>query len=81
MVSIRANKQVADEVRAIADQHKFVYSEGPLDRFARDVTRLADDDVALDDTEKLLIALQRRGVLNKAQMISLAARHLRQSKP
>jgi len=45
------------------------------------MTRLAGDEIELDDIEQLLIALQRSGHLSRAEMIQLQAKYLREAKP
>jgi hypothetical protein len=47
---------------------------------AHHITRLAGDDVELDEIEQLLIALQRSGHLSRAEMIQLQAAYLRESR-
>jgi len=48
-----------------------VYSQGPNDTLAQDMTRLAGGVVEPDEIEKLLFALQRAGHLTRKEMISL----------
>jgi hypothetical protein len=47
---------------------------------AHHITRLAGDDVELDEIEQLLIALQRSGHLSRAEMIQLQASYLREAR-
>jgi hypothetical protein len=42
---------------------------------AQTITRLADDDVKPDETEKLVIALRRANVIDGSQMLILLGRY------
>jgi len=53
----------------------------PNDVFAHHVTRLSGDDVNFDPIEKIIIALQRAGILDRVQAVRLQARYLRESRP
>ena len=57
-------------IRTMARQHKVAYVPSPRDRFAHHITRLAGDDVKLDEIQELLVALQRSGHLSRAEMVS-----------
>ncbi|MFZ2065538.1 MAG: hypothetical protein WAV27_06115 [Xanthobacteraceae bacterium] len=48
------------------------------DMLAHHITRLAGDDLELDEIEQLLVALQRSGYLSRAEMIQLQANYLRE---
>jgi hypothetical protein len=50
------------------------------DIWAQEVTRLADDEVTLDDIELLLIALQRAGHLSRPEGLRLQVNYLREAK-
>jgi len=71
----------ATTVRALADRHNVRYARTALDAWADQVTRLAGDDVRLDEIEQLLIALQRAGHLNRPEALALQVRYLRETKP
>jgi hypothetical protein len=68
---------VAEEIRALARQHGVVYEPTPLDELGNAITRLAGDDVELDETQLLLVALVRAGVLTKEKSASLRVMHIR----
>jgi hypothetical protein len=70
-------RSVAEEIRALARQHGVVYEPTPLDELGNAITRLAGDDVELDETQLLLVALVRAGVLTKEKSASLRAMHIR----
>ena len=70
-----------DVIRALARQHQIAYRETALDVFGHDITPLAGDDVDLDETERLVIALQRAGDLSRRDAVHLQAEYLRQARP
>ena len=70
-------RSLAEEIRALARQHGVVYEPTPLDELGNAITRLAGDDVELDETQLLLVALVRAGVLTKEKSASLRVMHIR----
>ena len=79
---MQGQKHMSETGRAIislAQQHGVSYTPTATDAWARDVTRLADDDVVLDDIELLLIALQRAGHLNRMDALRLQVNYLREA--
>ena len=73
--------EAAAAIRTLAERHKVSYVETATDVWAHHVTRLAGDDVQLDDIELLLIALQRAGHLTRPDALALQVRYLREAKP
>jgi hypothetical protein len=73
-------KKTATIIINLARQHGVSYTATPSDAWARDVTRLADDDVKLDDVELLLIGLQRSGYLSRPEALRLQVNYLREAK-
>ena len=71
----------AAAIRALAERHKVSYFPTEIDTWAQSVTRLAGDDVELDEIELLLIALQRAGHLSRPDALGLQVRYLREAKP
>jgi hypothetical protein len=71
----------ATHIRKMARKFHVAYAGTRTDMLARHITRLAGDDVELDEIEKLLIALQRAGHLTRAEVVRLQARYLREAKP
>jgi hypothetical protein len=57
--------KTASTIVSLARQYGVTYTPTTTDLWAQDVTRLADDDVMLDDIELLLIALQRAGHMSR----------------
>lgn len=70
----------AVRIRRMAREHRVTYVGTSRDMLAHHITRLAGDDVELDEIEQLLIALQRSGHLSRAEMIQLQAAYLRESR-
>ena len=70
-----------EEIYALARKHDVRYAPGAIDEWARHVTRLAGDDVELDEVEQLLIALQRAGHLTRPDALDLQVRYLREARP
>lgn len=64
----------------LARQRGVHYAPAATDAWAQDVTRLAGDDVVLDDIELLLIALQRAGHLSRPEALRLQVNYLRESR-
>ena len=63
-----------------ARQHGVSHAPTAADDWAWDITRLADDDVTLDDVELLLIELQRAGHLSRPEALRLQ-NYLREARP
>ena len=66
-----------DVIQHLARQHKVVYVETETDKLAGHITRLAGDDVRLDATQLLLLALRRAGHINGHDAMRLQAAYLR----
>lgn len=79
-MSNQKQRRTAAEIRALAESHGIAYTLTDIDVWAQHVTRLADDDVALDDIELLLIALQRSGHLSRPEALRLQVNYLREAK-
>ena len=77
----RAESATAVRIRKMAQEYHVAYVRTPRDAFAHHVTRLAGDDVQLDEIEQLLIALQRSGHLSRSEMVQLQAAYLREARP
>lgn len=68
----------AATIRSMADQLGVAYQRTAVDDLANHITRLSDDDVVLDETELLLVALQRAGHLTRREAVLMQADYLRQ---
>jgi hypothetical protein len=71
-------REVAEFVRDLARQHHVHYRRTAADELADAITRLADDDVTLDEIECLMIALRRAGVLTADNFVPLQVKYLRE---
>ena len=74
----RPRSATAVQIEKLAERYDIVYRSTERDRFAHHVTRLAGDQVKLDPIEQMLIALQRAGRIDRAEMVRLQARYLRE---
>jgi hypothetical protein len=70
--------RISEFVSELARQHRIAYTRTYADAWGETVTRLADDAVQTDETERLLIALKRAGKLSAADMVALLVRYLRE---
>jgi hypothetical protein len=71
----------AAEIRALAERHKVAYVETATDVLGHHITRLAGDDVELDDTQRLLIALERAGCISGREAVRLHLAYLHEARP
>lgn len=78
--AIAGKTKAATWVRDTARRHGVTFAETPVDAFAAAVSRLSDAGVQLDQTEQLLLALARAGIVTDAQRFALHAAYLRQSR-
>ena len=69
-----------DEILALARQHGVTYQPTALDELGNAMSRHAGDDVQLDDTESLLLALERAGHLSTNEANRLHAAYMRQTR-
>ncbi|MET0743852.1 MAG: hypothetical protein ABWY78_10820, partial [Microvirga sp.] len=70
---------VAGYVRSLARSNGVTYVPTPEDAFAATASRLVGDGLAApDETEDLLVALYRAGVVSEKEQMSLLVRHLEQ---
>jgi hypothetical protein len=71
----------AEHIRTLARTFDVSYAEGPNDRLAHHMSRLAGDMVEFDEIEQLLIGLQRANHITRTEMIQLQARYLHEARP
>ena len=69
-------RHIEEYVRELASAHGVTLQEDTYDRLARVLTKLSDDDVELDEVERLLVALKRKGVIEKTEMLMLQLEYL-----
>jgi hypothetical protein len=75
-VVIGSQQDVATLVRDLALKHHVSYKETASDVLAGHITRLSDDDVELDKTQLLLLALRRAGYVSSSQALQLLGAYL-----
>jgi hypothetical protein len=66
----------AATIRALAAKYHVAYTETPADVLAHHITRLSGDEVQLDETELLLLALRRAGHIDGLDAVRLLAAYL-----
>ena len=76
----KAPSTTALHIRELARKHHVRYVRTGNDTLADHITRLAGDDVELDEIEYLLIALQRGGYLSRSELVRLQANYLNEAK-
>lgn len=72
--------KTASAIVDLAKEHGVTYTPTTTDVWAHDITRLADDDVMLDDIELLLIALERAGHMSREEALRLQVNYLREAR-
>ena len=70
----------AAAIRALAERHNVQYAPTATDAWAGHLTRLAGDEIEFDETELLLIALQRAGHISRTDAVLLQADYLAQAR-
>ena len=69
-------KNVSAFVQRFALSCDVHFKRSGLDQWAEAVTRASGDDVTLDETGKLLVALKKKHLINGRQMARLMSNHL-----
>lgn len=69
---------VSGFIKKIAELHGVKYKRTGLDDFAESVTRLAGDDIELDLTEKLLVELRKKEIINGPQLARLMTNYIKE---
>jgi len=67
-----------EQILALAREHGINYRPNALDALGDAITRLAGDDVTFDETELLLLALERAGSLTIGDADRLHIAYMRQ---
>ncbi|MDR3450588.1 MAG: hypothetical protein P4M15_12750 [Alphaproteobacteria bacterium] len=78
MHEITSKADAETAIRTLAERHGVVYEPVKSDLLGGHITRLAGDDVALDSTELLLLALERAGHVQGVEAVRLHAAYLHQ---
>ena len=71
-------KNVSEFIQRFARSRHVHFKRSGLDAWAEAVTRAAGDDIKLDETGKLLVALKKKQLINGRQMARLMTNHLRE---
>jgi hypothetical protein len=80
-MSVQHQSSTATIIRKMAERHHVTYVRTQTDELADHITRLAGDNVELDEVEQILIALQRAGHVSRAELVRLQAKYLRETRP
>lgn len=75
-----AKISVASQIRNLAKSHNVTAERDSMSRMAVAITRLAGDDVELDNVEQLLVNLKRKGVLSKSEALSIQGDYLQEKR-
>lgn len=62
-------------VAQLAHEHAVVYRRTAWENYAVTITQLAGDDVRLDATQKLIVALAKADVIDGTELVHLMHRH------
>lgn len=74
-------KNIAQFVQNLADEHGIVYVRTGLDDLAEKITELSGDDIKPDYTEKLIITLKKKGVIDSRQFVKILGAYLDEKIP
>ena len=77
MHETRTTNEVAAAIRALAERYRVTYTQTANDLLGHHITRLAGDDVELDEPALLLLALERAGRITSAEASRLHGDYLR----
>jgi hypothetical protein len=80
MTAIQIIPQLTAEqtIRHLASQHGITHQHSKLDELGEAFSRLSDNEVELDETEWLLVELDRANILTGLENTRLHAQYLRQ---
>lgn len=68
------------EIHKLAQKHNITHQHSPLDRWADNISRLSDAEVELDETQWLLVELNRAGILTGRDNMLLGVRYFDERK-
>ena len=71
---------VANRVRRLAQSHNVTAEPDDISRMAVAITRLAGDEVLLDNIQQLLVNLKRKGVLSKSEALTIQGEYLQEKR-
>lgn len=70
---------VRSYIERFAEHYNIIHQRTGLDEFAEAVTRMAGDEIKLDPTEKLLVALKKKEIINAKQLSRLLSNYLKEA--
>lgn len=70
---------VRSYIERFAEYYNIIHKRTGLDEFAEAVTRMAGDEIKLDPTEKLLVALKKKELINAKQLSRLLSNYLKEA--
>jgi hypothetical protein len=70
---------IKSQVLKLAKQHEVTGDKDRFSDLATMITRMSGDVVALDDIERMLVSLKKKGVLTKRQILELEASYLNEA--
>ena len=73
-----AGTSVRRRIHDLAAKHGVVYAATAIDQLANAHARLSDNDVTLDETENLVTALERAGVITDEEGRRLHSAYIRE---
>jgi len=71
---------VANRVRRLAQSHNVTAEPDDISRMAVAITRLAGDEVLLDNIQQLLVNLKRKGLLSKSEALTIQGEYLQEKR-
>lgn len=81
LIISQETSDISSLVRSLAAANEINCIRTPVDALAEHFTRLSDDQVdELDETQLLIIALRRAGVINKNDAMKLQAAYLAENR-
>ena len=70
---------IKSQVLELAKQHGVTGEKDRFSDLATTITRMSGDAVTLDDIERMLVSLKKKGILTKRQILELEARYLNEA--
>lgn len=70
---------VRSYIERFAEHYNISHQRTGLDEFAEAVTRMAGDEIKLDPTEKLLVTLKKKELINARQLSRLLSNYLKEA--
>jgi hypothetical protein len=80
MIAVQTTSHLtaAQTIQQLASQHGIVHHHSQLDEWGDTISRLSDSEVELDETQWLLVELNRAGILTGKDNTLLHAQYLQE---